>query len=1203
MILQNQLHNQGVKMLKSGMIVFLMGFVMVLGAQNYTLESGDYKVTFSPKFCHTMRTISYRGHELGKETGFYGAVMAPSPGKLIGAGHTEGGNENIISYSLTNDDQKIKPESGGIYKGNLLVLEKVSRLDNVIFMTRIQLSSDGIVEQKYFTALSAQNFHSLYVNMLCWDKVTTDWYALTASGQEVKGGFSGKTSWHLSDDVRWAAIYDSNAKCGIMMYYPQIIKGAIRKACFWEVPKAYNKFYMMADIPKQVPTGFKSPVYTMVLRGFTEPAELPSVAKAAAAMNIPAVGAIPVELTVPEIKKTEKTIVGKMVFNADYTLSDVNFNAIESTGNNKAKYLFNPKPEIDFDTMSHSNRGIKVGKDLTSLQYETEGNLPTGTGTIEVTFSGSWDGDDDGMHTIMQSAGSNEEDIGKFYIYKFKKSGIAAYFELNKTKQKVFLNYPTKEWKPGSWHHVLVTYSPSKIDFYVDGVLAKTGNLPEITKWPASFTVGSSFEKLGREAATTISNATIYNQAMDAPEVAALAKRRLPELKISVVTTPLADEQILESSPWFKERPRLALDALADNTVPPPWQPVEIVGEIVKVWNRNYDFSGHSFLNAVIANEGALFASPAELKLNDKAVKFGKINVVRQGQGRIVLERSLEGINGKIVYTVEYDGMVWCSLRLNADSGKLKQLSLHIPISQENAEFLHYVGAPLVYESQNLIRNSTSMKLPETWNSALRTNVWIGNNHRGLLWFTESDQNYYPKNRDDLLQIKKNHNGAVEYSVAMVTNALPSGHAAELRYEFGLMATPVKPMPNNWRTFTFTAQYNGFKGFNRGNKLIYWPDQWRAMSLDPEPHRATKLDANRARVKLDNDDGRKIIPYWTRLHYSTRDGKKINPDSPILEKEWLAIPHRPGGGSHQYDRAALTSSWQDYLVWCTAEWAKVFGHIDGVYMDETQPIPNFNAKSGGGYIDFDGKTRPTYEALASRDLIKRINHGIWKDTGKQPYSVAHCSATHTMQNVGHYMAMLIGEHVYSGYFTGRNPELLPPENDRLYYYSYALPMERVRAECYHRQWGAIMLWLPCLKNQKDLMTNEIPTRDMLSRIMQADMLVWPLFCNTNEVLKTWKFREEFDIGSADVEFIPYWEKQPLKSSDENVVCGVYRKGDQYLIIVSNLNRKQQEVKFTFSGIDIKSLKNAETNQDLEYAGNIVKLSMPRNDYIALRINY
>lgn len=1196
-------NNKGVKMLKAGMTLILVGLSMALGAQNYTLESGDYKISFSPKFCHTMRTISYRGHELGKETGFYGAVMAPSPGKFIGAGHTEGGNENIISFSLICDGKKMKPKSGEVYNGNLLVLEKISQLNNVVFLTKTQLSSDGVIEQKYFTAVSEQSFHSLYVNMLCWDKATTDWFALTAKNKEISGKFSEGKSWHLSDDVRWAAIYDSNAKCGMMMYYPQIIKGAIRKACFWEVPNAYNKFYMMADIPKQVSTGFKSPVYTMVLRGFNELAELPSVARAAAAMDIPSIGVIPAELAAPENEKTEKPTAKKIVFNADYTLSDIDFNATEATGSNNVEYLFNPKPEIDFDTMSHSNRGIKVGKDLSSLQYKSEGNLPTSTGTIEVTFSGSWHGDDDGMHTIMQSGGSNEEDIGKFYIYKFKKNGIAAYFELNKTKQKVFLNYSAKEWEQGSWHHALVTYAPNKIDFYVDGALAKTDKLPEITKWPANFTVGSAFEKLGREAATTISNATIYNYVMDSTEVAALAKRRLPELKISVATTPLADEQVLKPSPWFQDRPRIALDALADNTVPPPWQPVEIVGETVKVWNRNYDFSGNSFMNAVIANEKVLFASPAELKLNGKLVKFGKINVARQGKGRVVLERSLEDINGKIIYTVEYDGMVWCSLSLKPDSEKLKQLSLHIPISSKIAEFLHYVGAPLVYESQNLIRNSTSIKLPETWSSALRTNVWVGNNHCGLLWFTESDQNYYPKDRDNLLQIRRNHNGAVEYSVAMVTDALPSGHATELRYEFGLMATPVKPMPNNWRSFTFTSQYDSLKGLARGNNLIYWPDQWRTMSLDPEPHRAIKLPENRERLRRDTSEGRKIIPYWTRLHYSTRDGKKINPDSPILEKEWITDPHRPGGGSHQYDRAALTSSWQDYLVWCTAEWPKVFGHIDGVYMDETQPIPNRNAASGGGYVDFDGKRRPTYEALASRDLIKRINYGIWKTTETQPHSVAHCSATHTMQNIGHYMGMLIGEHVFSGYFRGRNPELLPPENDRLYYYSYALPMDRVRAECYYRQWGAVMLWLPCLKDQKDLMTNKIPTRDMLSRIMQADMLVWPLWCNAEEVRKTWKFREEFGIGSADVAFVPYWEEQPIKSNDENVVCGIYRKANHYLVIVSNLNRNQQEVKLTFSGMNIKSLKNAETKQDLEYVDNMVKLSMPRNDYIALRINY
>jgi hypothetical protein len=438
----------------------------------------------------------------------------------------------------------------------------------------------------------------------------------------------------------------------------------------------------------------------------------------------------------------------------------------------------------------------------------------------------------------------------------------------------------------------------------------------------------------------------------------------------------------------------------------------------------------------------------------------------------------------------------------------------------------------------------------------------------------------------------------------MVSENIPYGNKAKLTYKFGFMATPVKPLPKGWRGMTFSAQYDSFTNEKRGNCLIYWPNEWRWMMLDPEPHRALNLNKNRIKVEKDSGEKRKIIPYWTRLHYPVKDKEKVNSDAIKMQKEWSTIPGRPGGGSHQMYRAACTSGWTDYLVWCVDQWPKVMGNIDGIYMDETQPIPNSKALSGGGYDGLAGSRGLTFEIFGSRNLIKRINYNIWQRNKKAPLSIAHCSATHTMPTLSMYTVMLIGEQYYSGYFKNRNPEFLPPnEKENLYYYSYALPMDRLRAECYWKQWGAVMVWLPCLKDQKEIMKNPIPTRDMLSRIMQADMLVWPLFCDSREVYKTWKFRREFNIADPEVEFVPYWENEKIELKTKDVVVGYYKNKDKYLVLVSNLNRSARDIELIFKGISLNSTKNAETGKTIEIKDKNIKLNIPRNDYIALRINY
>lgn len=288
------------KITKIGISGIVLSVFPAFSQADYTLASGDYRVTVSPKYAHTLRTISWRGHEIGRETGFYGTVLTYEPGKMVGAGHTEGGVENVLSVSLQVDGREVQPEAGGSWRGDELTLEKISRLDRSIFRNQIRVTPDGITEQKFFVAAEPQPFHRLSVNLYCWDKATTDWFAETAGGQRLDGKFSGEKRFLLRSDVKWAAIYDAGARRGILAWYPEVIKGAIHKACFWEVPGRYHKFYMMADVPKLAPAGWRSPLYRTVLRGFEDPAQLEAEAKAAARVKLPPLAEIPAEPAAPK---------------------------------------------------------------------------------------------------------------------------------------------------------------------------------------------------------------------------------------------------------------------------------------------------------------------------------------------------------------------------------------------------------------------------------------------------------------------------------------------------------------------------------------------------------------------------------------------------------------------------------------------------------------------------------------------------------------------------------------------------------------------------------------------------------------------------------------------------------------------------------------------------------------------------------------
>ena len=264
-------------------------------AENYTLVSGDYKICVSAKNKHTIRSIEWRGYQIGTPSGYYGAIVIPAPGKYIGAGHTEGGVEDVKSVSVACDGKKIAPEAAPVIQGRKITVEKVSQFDNALFRIRLELTPEGLIETKRFVAQADQNFQLFYAHIFCFDKATTDYLAKTAGGKILSEKFTGeRVRWHVNSNVKYIVQYNASRKSAVMLYYPTVIEGALRKACIWEVPRAYNKFYMMTKVPKVAPAGWQSPVYTVILRCFeADDAEaLPAKAEseAAAAARIPVDG-------------------------------------------------------------------------------------------------------------------------------------------------------------------------------------------------------------------------------------------------------------------------------------------------------------------------------------------------------------------------------------------------------------------------------------------------------------------------------------------------------------------------------------------------------------------------------------------------------------------------------------------------------------------------------------------------------------------------------------------------------------------------------------------------------------------------------------------------------------------------------------------------------------------------------------------------
>ncbi len=913
---------------------------------------------------------------------------------------------------------------------------------------------------------------------------------------------------------------------------------------------------------------------------------------------------------VENVKELEKDRLFDADFAAMWQAQTVD--AQFATGSPKGIILQGTRPTFDADPTEAICQGIIVGEDCAAIRYQTEGNFAPESGTFEVVFANNaWDGNSAGTYMIASCLGKNST----LYIYKHGNDGVGVYLGNPNPKWSCFPRVLAPKFTVKGRHHLVFTYTPTEVRLYMDGNLVrdyKPGGA--FGGWNKYFDIGAS-GKFGRQNKTTIARFTTYKRALEGKEIRMLAALRLPHLKLDV--NKGVDKVVLPQSLLLYQTERLGLEALEADWVPSPFSPVERKGALFRVWNREYDFGGNELLKGVTCGGKQMLKAPLALVGKHEGKQFSlQFSPVKDltidAKGRKAFVRTIIApafVKGQVTTTIEYDGAVSFDFKGLKGLEKTEFLSLLTQTEKAFAESAHYTGTtgrslrtivgPDVSYTHLLSQDKTGDLIVRPF----CTHVWLGGTNGGIMLFHDDDKAFWPKDRQDSFVWERTANGeAARLNARYVLpgTKVPEGGLAE--FNIGLIATPVRPLPKGWRAWTISAQYDRLQGEARGNLLVYWPDGWKSqVSLDPDPERAgEKVHATEVR-NADHAAGRKVLPYWNHRNVGVRRENVSSPDAEYLRANFGPNPSRPdAGGPRAYVRVNSNTGYTDYLMRCIAAWGRVFGSLDGTYIDEMENVCNDNAKQGCGYTTPDGERRLTYSIYSDRDMYKRMDAVVRMQTGgTTPYSMSHCSGMLMMELLSHFQVMLTGEHQFSGYFPHRK-DLLPPENDRLYYYSYSLPMDRVRTEFYHKPWGIVMAYLPCLKNQRDIMELKEPTRDLLSRLMHVDILWWPLWCNAQEIYKVQKWRKEFDIGNDAVEFVPYWENKEITSTTPDACISYYSKNGEYLVIVSNLARSQSSVKVRLPK-GAKAVQNAETKEAVAIANGEVTLTIPRNDFCPLRI--
>lgn len=584
-----------------------------------------------------------------------------------------------------------------------------------------------------------------------------------------------------------------------------------------------------------------------------------------------------------------------------------------------------------------------------------------------------------------------------------------------------------------------------------------------------------------------------------------------------------------------------------DDRVIPPWTPLQADGTTLRCWGREADF-GSAVLPVQITSAGeALLARPVSLSCAVAGQPVAWTGARRQPlaatptraeyAGEILGQAGDTRVRLAVRSWAEYDGVMVFSLSGPELAGlPVSQLTLELPVKAERALYRHRWGrgwagaAGSVPAGEGVVDKDTFIPY-----------AWLGDNDRGLFWFCESDQ-FWP-NGDSPNAVEIVRTGATEVVLRLNLLAGQQTLPADWVFTFGLQATPVKPLPRDWRKWRLQPA----KG---GNVSILWPtpkpDSMRYFGY-PE---ATTPDLFTQRIADLHAAGVKAVPYLCLSFLSS-----ACPEWPFFEKAWAMGGADTGSSDVAAYGAAFAivspvgRSYSDFIVGKTAQFVQQYG-IDGLYHDNTHPYGSAAIEAGCGYLR-EGKRRPTYPILGYRALYRRM-YNATKALPRETFTMAHMSGKVTIPILAYDDSYLDGEH-----FRGKVKDS----------YMDLLTLDTFRTEFMGRQWGIMPYFLPEFDAEHRTLVE--PTRGLMALLMVHDVAVWAIWCNTAVVDEAYAALDAF--GYVDAEFLPYFATVPPATTDmPDVLVSGYRRADgRVLLVVANLSREARSGSLHLAPVGLK----------------------------------
>ena len=580
----------------------------------------------------------------------------------------------------------------------------------------------------------------------------------------------------------------------------------------------------------------------------------------------------------------------------------------------------------------------------------------------------------------------------------------------------------------------------------------------------------------------------------------------------------------------------------------PPWTPMQTSVDrdrvAVACWGRTHTFDRSPWPTQIRSAGADLLAEPVRVvaELAGRRMSLGGRG--EQAKGHIAVDAAaahevcLKGAAATPIasvtasVTIEYDGMMRFDTELSAKA-PLDAAYIEIPLAAAHASLIHRPG--------RWFREPTCAgALPKDgWSEPYTWYLWLGDEDRGLCWFAEDQPAWGLDPRRAGIEVVPDGE-VVRLRVHLIhTKASGDGRRS---FTWGLMATPVKPMPKGWQKWRF--------GSPRGpvNVGVLWStldtSKWHSFPVPPDAKRYLGYYA-KARV-----EGKRIVPY-TNFNMQSDTGDEWA----YWGEDWSG---HAGLGTCADVLAmnvvnvrccAMTPSWCDFISYKYKTFLEEFDS-DGFYLDNSVPATCKNPLHPAAHHN-------RRHIFAARDLMRRF-YTVTKQNDPANVMVCHMSRMVSIPVLSFCDAIVDGEQygfLLQDNFDGHYMPVTPPD--------------RVRAEFLGVQWGLIPLMLPQFR-RPEIRTPAL-VREMAAVFVPHGTRFWLSGSRFQEPLRrTLDVLDAFDIDGA--RFVPYWRVPAWRklAEERKLLASAYVRGEvEAMLIVSSYAEQAQELSLDLSPLGLR----------------------------------